>query len=135
MNELPLLIILIYFTSLHYVQYSYNLHFVQYYSDTILNIQILFGLGSYGSEFAQAISELFHVLTLSLIFVFYSFFAFIFYLVIVESQFTPKDPSIENFLETASAESYLTITPIVVILFMTTPTFALLYEEDENHKP
>ena len=93
------------------------------------------GLGTYGCEFAQGISELFHVLTLSLIFVFYSFFFFIFYALLAEVQFTVKDPGIENFLESGSAELYLTVGPILVILFMTTPTFALLYEEDENHKP
>ena len=37
-----------------------------------------------------------------------------------------KDPAIEEVLESGSAELYLTVTPILVILFMTTPSFALL---------
>jgi len=62
-------------------------------------------------------------ITLSLIFVFYLLFFFVFYLLCKESL---KDPAIEEVLESGSAELYLTVTPILVILFMTTPSFALL---------
>ena len=51
---------------------------------------------------------------------------FIFYILLAESELSLKDPAIENFLESGSAELYLTVTPILVILFMTTPSFALL---------
>ena len=46
----------------------------------------------------------------------------IFYLLCKET----SDPAIEEVLESGSAELYLTVTPILVILFMTTPSFALL---------
>ena len=82
------------------------------------------GIGTPGSQFGYSITEVFHYLTLSLIFVFYVLFFFIFYILVSESK--RKDPAIENFLESGSAELYLTVTPILVILFMTTPSFALL---------
>ena len=53
-------------------------------------------------------------------------FFFIFYLLCKESELSLKDPAIEEVLESGSAELYLTVTPILVILFMTTPSFALL---------
>ena len=49
-----------------------------------------------------------------------------FYILLAESELGLKDPAIENFNESGSAELYLTVTPILVILFMTTPSFALL---------
>ena len=84
------------------------------------------GIGTPGSQFGYSITEVFHYLTLSLIFVFYVLFFFIFYILVSESELSLKDPAIENFLESGSAELYLTVTPILVILFMTTPSFALL---------
>ena len=47
-------------------------------------------------------------------------------ILLAESELGLKDPAIENFNESGSAELYLTVTPILVILFMTTPSFALL---------
>ena len=84
------------------------------------------GIGTPGSQFGYSITEVFHYLTLGLIFVFYVLFFFIFYILVSESELSLKDPAIENFLESGSAELYLTVTPILVILFMTTPSFALL---------
>ena len=84
------------------------------------------GIGTPGSQFGYSITEVFHYLTLSLIFVFYVLFFFIFYILVGESELSLKDPAIENLLESGSAELYLTVTPILVILFMTTPSFALL---------
>ena len=89
-------------------------------------IFLILGILTPGSQFGYSITEVFHYLTLSLIFVFYLLFFFIFYILLAETQFTVKDPGIENFLETGSAELYLTLSPILVILFMTTPSFALL---------
>ena len=83
-------------------------------------------IGTPGSQFGYSITEVFHYLTLSLIFVFYLLFFFIFYILLAESELSLKDPAIENFNESGSAELYLTVTPILVILFMTTPSFALL---------
>ena len=87
---------------------------------------LLLGIGTPGSQFGYSITEVFHYLTLGLIFVFYVLFFFIFYILVSESELSLKDPAIENFLESGSAELYLTVTPILVILFMTTPSFALL---------
>ena len=84
------------------------------------------GILTPGSQFGYSITEVFHYLTLGLIFVFYVLFFFIFYILVSESELSLKDPAIENFLESGSAELYLTVTPILVILFMTTPSFALL---------
>lgn len=89
-------------------------------------IFLLLGIGTPGSQFGYSITEVFHYLTLGLIFVFYVLFFFIFYILVSESELSLKDPAIENFLESGSAELYLTVTPILVILFMTTPSFALL---------
>ena len=87
---------------------------------------LLLGIGTPGSQFGYSITEVFHYLTLSLIFVFYVLFFFIFYILLAESELSLKDPAIEEVLESGSAELYLTLTPILVILFMTTPSFALL---------
>ena len=87
-----------------------------------MNLTII-GIVTHGSQFGYSISEVFLYLTLSLSFVFYHLFFFIFYLLCKESL---KDPAIEEVLESGSAELYLTVTPILVILFMTTPSFALL---------
>ena len=87
---------------------------------------LLLGIRTPGSQFGYSITEVFHYLTLSLIFVFYVLFFFIFYILVGESELSLKDPAIENLLESGSAELYLTVTPILVILFMTTPSFALL---------
>ena len=84
------------------------------------------GILTPGSQFGYSITEVFHYLTLSLIFVFYLLFFFIFYILLAESELSLKDPAIEEVLESGSAELYLTLTPILVILFMTTPSFALL---------
>ena len=84
------------------------------------------GIVTHGSQFGYSISSVFLFLTLSLIFVFYLLFFFIFYILLAESELSLKDPAIENFNESGSAELYLTVTPILVILFMTTPSFALL---------
>ena len=84
------------------------------------------GILTPGSQFGYSITEVFHYLTLSLIFVFYLLFFFIFYILLAESELSLKDPAIEEVLESGSAELYLTVTPILVILFMTTPSFALL---------
>ena len=87
---------------------------------------LLLGIGTPGSQFGYSITEVFHYLTLSLIFVFYLLFFFIIYILLAESELSLKDPAIENFLESGSAELYLTVTPILLIIFMTTPSFALL---------
>ena len=84
------------------------------------------GIVTHGSQFGYSVTEVFLYLTLSLIFVFYLLFFFIFYLLCKESELSLKDPAIEEVLESGSAELYLTVTPILVILFMTTPSFALL---------
>ena len=89
-------------------------------------ILVVIGIVTHGSQFGYSISSVFLFLTLSLIFVFYLLFFFIFYILLAESELSLKDPAIENFLESGSAELYLTVTPILVILFMTTPSFALL---------
>ena len=88
----------------------------------IFTILVVIGIVTHGSQFGYSISSVFLFLTLSLIFVFYLLFFFIFYLLCKES----SDPAIEEVLESGSAELYLTVTPILVILFMTTPSFALL---------
>ena len=85
---------------------------------------VVIGIVTHGSQFGYSISSVFLFLTLSLIFVFYLLFFFIFYLLCKESSL--KDPAIEEVLESGSAELYLTVTPILVILFMTTSAFPLL---------
>ena len=84
------------------------------------------GILTPGSQFGYSITEVFHYLTLSLILVFYLLFFFILYILLAESERRLKDPAIENFNESGSAELYLTVTPILIILIMTTPSFALL---------
>ena len=91
----------------------------------VVNLTII-GIVTHGSQFGYSITEVFLYLTLSLSFVFYLVFFFIFYLLCKESELSLKDPAIEEVLESGSAELYLTVTPILVILFMTTPSFALL---------
>ena len=91
----------------------------------VVNLTII-GIVTHGSQFGYSITEVFLYLTLSLSFVFYLVFFFIFYLLCKESELSLKDPAIEEVLESGSAELYLTLTPILVILFMTTPSFALL---------
>ena len=90
------------------------------------SLKVVLGIVTHGSQFGYSISSVFLFLTLSLIFVFYLLFFFIFYLLCKESELSLKDPAIEEVLESGSAELYLTLTPILVILFMTTPSFALL---------
>ena len=46
-----------------------------------------------------------------------------------------NDPAVDNLLEIVSNELQVAVIPILVILLITTPTFALLQEEDQNHKP
>ena len=89
-------------------------------------IFLILGILTPGSQFGYSITEVFHYLTLSLILVFYLLFFFIFYILLAESELSLKDPAIENFNESGSAELYLTVTPILIILIMTTPSFALL---------
>ena len=83
---------------------------------------LLLAFGTPGSQFGYSITEVFHYLTLSLIFLFYLFFFFIFYILLAHR----SDEGIENFLESGSAELYLSLSPILVILFMTTGSFPLL---------
>ena len=90
------------------------------------SIFLILGILTPGSQFGYSITEVFHYLTLSLILVFYLLFFFILYILLAESERRLKDPAIENFNESGSAELYLTVTPILIILIMTTPSFALL---------
>ena len=85
---------------------------------------LLLAFGTPGSQFGYSITEVFHYLTLSLIFLFYLFFFFIFYILLALPE--ASDEGIENFLESGSAELYLSLSPILVILFMTTGSFPLL---------
>ena len=79
-------------------------------------------IGTPGSQFGYSITEVFHYLTLSLIFVFYLLFFFIFYILLAHR----PDEGIENFLETGAAELYLSVGPILLLLFITTSSFPLL---------
>jgi hypothetical protein len=91
----------------------------------LINIlYLVLSYGTHGSQFGYSITEIFHYLTLSLIFPFYLLFFFIFYILLALP--SASDEGIENFLESGSAELYLSLTPILVILFMTTGTFPLL---------
>ena len=94
-------------------------------------------------QFTYSITEVFYYITVVLIFVFYLLLVFTFYIftsTIVKGDRTYRrvrynDPAVDNLLEIVSNELQVAVIPILVILLITTPTFALLQEEDQNHKP
>ena len=91
-------------------------------------------------QFTYSITEVFYYITVVLIFVFYLLLVFTFYIFTSQGDRTYRrvrynDPAVDNLLEIVSNELQVAVIPILVILLITTPTFALLQEEDQNHKP
>ena len=86
-------------------------------------------VGTTGAKAAILITSLsiisvFSYITVVLIFLWYLVLLFTFYRFLEDPKLA--DPGVDNLLEIISNELYVAVIPILVILLITTPTFALL---------